>query len=156
VSDRPTKLFNTHTLYCIMVQDIEEQLKLAKRKPQETRGRKPLRTPGGQRIRKVVCNMTIPQDLYDFLIENEISRSKLFTEMAKDLYKGIVNPCCFKKGKQETIHGVYCIHCSDDPHRYTWISLKDCACGHRFTVQDRTNEPDYGQVGCYRVDCAIQ
>jgi len=100
--------------------------------------------------------MTIPQDLYDFLIENEISRSKLFTEMAKELYKGKVNPCCFKKGKQETIHGVYCIHCSDDPHRYTWISLKDCGCGHRFTVQDRTNEPDYGQVGCYRVDCAIQ
>jgi len=139
-----------------MVQDIDEQLKLAKRKPQETRGRKPLRTPGGQRIRKVVCNMTIPQDLYDFLIENEISRSKLFTEMAKELYKGKVNPCCFKKGKQETIHGVYCVHCSDDPHRYTWISLKDCGCGHRFTVQDRTNEANYGQVGCYRVNCAIQ
>jgi len=136
-------------------QTIEEQLKRAKRVKQETRGRKPLRTPGGQRIRKVVCNMTIPQDLYDFLVENEISRSKLFTEMAKDLYKGIVNPCCFKKGTKETTHGVYCIHCSDSPYRYTWLSLKSCGCGHQFTVQDRTNEAHYGEVGCYRVDCDL-
>ena len=73
---------------------------MVKNSEPETRGRKPLRTPGGERIRKVICNMTIPQYLYDYLVENKISRSKLFTEMAKELYKEKVNPCCFKEGRR--------------------------------------------------------
>ena len=98
--------------------------------------------------------MTIPQYLYDYLVENKISRSKLFTEMAKELYKEKVNPCCFKEGREETIHGVYCINCSDAPYRHTWLSKKDCpGCGKPFTIQDRTNEANYGRIGCYRTEC---
>jgi len=127
---------------------------MVKNSEPETRGRKPLRTPGGERIRKVICNMTIPQYLYDYLVERKISRSKLFTQMAKELYKDKVNPCCFKEGREETIHGVYCINCSDAPYRHTWLSKKNCpGCGKPFTVQNRTNEAHYGKIGCYRTEC---
>ena len=72
---------------------------MVKNSEPETRGRKPLKTPGGKRIRKVVCNMTIPQDLYDFLVERKVSRSKLFVELALMYKYDDINPCCFKKGR---------------------------------------------------------
>jgi len=120
----------------------------------ETRGRKPLKTPGGKRIRKVVCNMTIPQDLYDFLVERGVSRSKLFVELALMYKYDDINPCCFKKGRGETSHGVYCVHCSDPPYRYAWLSMKDCpSCGNAFYIQPHPDEQFYGMIGCYRKEC---
>jgi len=120
----------------------------------ETRGRKPLKTPGGKRIRKVVCNMTIPQDLYDFLVERGVSRSKLFVELALMYKYDDINPCCFKKGREETSHGVYCIHCSDPPYRHAWLSFKNCpSCGNQFYIQPHGDEEHYGKVGCYRKEC---
>ena len=120
---------------------------------QETRGRKPLKDPGGEVIEKKVCNMTIPRNLYNYLKENNISRSKLFTEMAKDIFAGKINPCCFKDGVKETIHGTFCIHCSNPPYRHTWLDIKFCSCGHQFTIQSDRNMKHYGKVGCYRADC---
>ena len=120
----------------------------------ETRGRKPLRTPGGKRIKKVVCNMTIPEDLYDFLVEREVSRSKLFVELALMYKYDDINPCCFKQGREETTHGIYCIHCSDPPYRHAWLSFKKCpSCHNSFYLQPHSNEEHYGKVGCYRKEC---
>ena len=60
-------------------------------------GRPAERDSQGNRISKCLVNVTIPTKLRDFLSENKINRSKLFTSVVTRLYMHQICPKCYNE-----------------------------------------------------------
>jgi len=109
-------------------------------------GRPPTTTPSGDRVELKTINITVPRNLWIFLKDNNIPRSKLFVEVVTMLKSGEINPCCYKSDRSENEIGVYCPHCSTPPDRFTYIYVNNCPkCGKRFKINDRLDSSDYGK-----------
>ena len=102
-----------------------------------TVGRPPKRTAGGKKVRKVLCNMTIPANLYDFLVEKKINRSHLFVRMVEMLYIGAICPSCYGSTRQELEWGWICAECSNPPHKHIWLEWKRCDhCDEKYSLDE--------------------
>jgi len=112
---------------------------MSNKKNGETRGRKPHKTPSGERIRKVVCNITVPSNLYDWMVDNNIARSKMFVDVLKLVKAGEFCPLCFKQDRSEDEYGIYCPHCSNYPYRVQYVfGIKSCdQCGVQATLNSQ-------------------
>jgi hypothetical protein len=98
-------------------------------------GRPPKKTRGGKQVRKVLCNMTIPANLYDFLVEHKINRSQLFVRIVEMLYVGAICPSCYGFTRQELKYGWICAECSQPPHKHIWLQWKNCEhCGDPYSL----------------------
>jgi len=99
-------------------------------------GRPPKTTPSGDRIELKTINITVPRNLWLFLKENNIPRSKLFVEVVTMLKAGEINPCCYKSDRSENEIGVYCPHCSNDYDK-TYLYVNNCPkCGKRYKLNE--------------------
>ena len=73
-------------------------------------GRPPERDSEGNVISKCLVNVTIPTKLRDFLSENKINRSKLFTSVVTRLYMNQICPKCYN---ENIINGIMALKCDD-------------------------------------------
>ena len=60
-------------------------------------GRPPERDSEGNVVSKCLVNVTIPTKLRDFLADNKVNRSKLFTNVVTELYKKELCPKCYRR-----------------------------------------------------------
>ena len=64
----------------------------------------------GNVISKCLVNVTIPTKLRDFLVKNNIPRSKLFRECVNRLYMHQICPKCYD---ENIINGIMALSCDD-------------------------------------------
>jgi len=75
-----------------------------------TAGRPPELDSEGNRISKCLVNVTIPTKLRDFLIKNNVNRSKLFTDVVLRMYMTEICPKCYRENLTD---GVMALRCDD-------------------------------------------
>ena len=89
----------------------------------------------GNVIEKKVVNVNVPVKLIAFLKEQNINRSKLFTEVVKKLYENEICPKCYTGDKTVLATGHCGIQCYDCD---IWIKMFNCDnCGSQY--QDHYN-----------------
>ena len=71
-------------------------------------GRPPQKDKDGEIITRSTVNVTIPSKLAEFLKEEGVNRSKLFTKAATELYQDRICPVCFTKDVKNTLIGIRC------------------------------------------------
>jgi hypothetical protein len=71
-------------------------------------GRPPEKDKNGETITRSTVNVTVPSRLIDFLKEEGVNRSKLFTKAATELYEERLCPVCFTKDVKVTAMGIRC------------------------------------------------
>lgn len=71
-------------------------------------GRPPEKDKNGETITRSTVNVTVPSRLIDFLKQEGINRSKLFTKAATELYEDKLCPVCFTKDVKDTPIGMRC------------------------------------------------
>jgi hypothetical protein len=64
----------------------------------------------GNRISKCIVNVTIPTKLRDFLIKNDVNRSKLFTDVVLRMHSTEICPKCYRENLTD---GVMALRCDD-------------------------------------------
>jgi len=75
-------------------------------------GRPPELDSKGDPIAKCLVNVTIPTKLRDYLRDNNINRSKLFTEVVKKKYKNEICDRCYDTNLNNLKMGIVCNDCS--------------------------------------------
>ena len=74
----------------------------------------------GEVIEKKVININVPVKLIAFLKENNINRSKLFSESCKKLYDNEICPRCYSSDLHRKPVGIECMDCNQ------WIKMHNC------------------------------
>lgn len=83
-------------------------------------GRPPETEPDGTIVAKSLVNVTIPTKLAQYLKDNGVNRSQLFTRIVTSLYIGEICPHCYGSEIRKTPVGCQCEHCDK------WLSFNDC------------------------------
>lgn len=71
-------------------------------------GRPPEKDKNGETITRSTVNVTIPSKLAEFLKDQGVNRSKLFTIAATQLYEDAICSVCFTKDVKKTPIGMRC------------------------------------------------
>jgi len=104
-------------------------------------GRPPETEPDGTVVAKSLVNVTIPTKLANFLKENRVNRSQLFTRIVTMLYAGEICPHCYDSEIRKTPVGAQCQNCEK------WISFNDCPnCSESYDLRESIgylDNPDY-------------
>ena len=79
-------------------------------------GRPPEVDSEGNIVSKCLVNVTIPTKLRDFLIENDVNRSKLFTSIVKKMYMHQICAKCYGKNLTNGIMALTCDDCKSIIH----------------------------------------
>jgi len=107
-------------------------------------GRPAERDSEGNRISKCLVNVTIPTKLRDFLVKNNIPRSKLFRECVNRLYMHQICPKCYSDHVTDSLMAIRCDDCD--------IVIKYNKCQHCETQYNKKNLPlglkNSSEVGC--------
>ena len=74
-------------------------------------GRPAERDSQGNRISKSLVNVTIPTKLRDWLSDNNINRSQLFTRVVTMLYCHAICPKCYDENVTDGIMAIRCDDC---------------------------------------------
>ena len=74
-------------------------------------GRPAERDSQGNRISKSLVNVTIPTKLRDWLSDNNINRSRLFTRVVTMLYCHAICPKCYDESVTDGIMAIRCDDC---------------------------------------------
>jgi hypothetical protein len=75
-------------------------------------GRPPERDSEGNVVSKCLVNVTIPTKLRDFLADNKVNRSKLFTNVVTELYKKELCPKCYRRNITDSMFAIVCEDCN--------------------------------------------
>ena len=89
-------------------------------------GRPPEVDSEGNAVLKCLVNVTIPTKLANFLKEEGINRSKLFTEIVGKMYNKQLCTKCYNETIQETLLGWHCSHCETYKKTKKIIEYKSC------------------------------
>ena len=93
-------------------------------------GRPPETEPDGTVVSKSLVNVTIPSKLAEFLKQNGINRSKLFTRICTMLYLSEICRFCFSTTIIDTFTGSKCESCE------SWLTFKTCEnCGSDYDMR---------------------
>jgi ribosomal protein L40E len=75
-------------------------------------GRPAQRDSEGNIVSKCLVNVTIPTKLRDFLIENKVNRSQLFTQVVTDMFKKELCPKCYSRNVTDSLFAIVCDDCT--------------------------------------------
>ena len=84
-------------------------------------GRPPERDSEGNVVSKSIVNCTIPTKLRDWLRENNINRSQLFTRVVTMLYCHALCPKCYSENVKDNLFALICDDCE------TVIKYNNCS-----------------------------
>jgi len=112
-------------------------------------GRPAERDSEGNKISKSLVNVTIPTKLRDFLSDNNINRSQLFTRVVTMLYCHLLCPKCYQTNIMDN---PMCIRCDDCD---IVIKYHNCSlCGEQYNkknlVQAVKKSSDLGCQTCQK------
>jgi len=106
-------------------------------------GRPPELDSEGNRISKCLVNVTIATKLRDFLIDNEINRSKLFTEIVTDMFKHKICPKCYSQNISDTLFAIVCENCTSV---IQYKNCSECKEGYHRPAMDKHNNVIEGNL----------
>ena len=110
-------------------------------------GRPAERDGEGNKISKSLVNVTIPTKLRDFLSDNNINRSQLFTRVVTMLYCHALCPKCYETNIIDNIMAIRCDNCD------VVIKYHNCSqCGEQYNkknlVEAIKGSSDFGCESC--------
>ena len=85
----------------------------------------------GNVIESKTINVNVPVKLVEFLKDQKVNRSEMFTKVVTDMYNGLICPSCYSVG-EETPVGIQCISCYNNYYRRTgdtktvWLKFHNC------------------------------
>jgi len=110
----------------------------------------------GKRIITKVVNVNAPVKFLEFLKDNGVNRSELFTKVAASYYEGVICPLCYGK-LDNTIVGSHCPDCAADYYRRTreqktmWRSFHNCPdCNESYSYENLFAQTKQGLDGCQK------
>ena len=106
-------------------------------------GRPPELDSEGNRISKCLVNVTIATKLRDFLIDNEINRSQLFTKIVTDMFKKELCPKCYSRNICNSMFGIVCEDCNSV---IQYKNCSECKEGYHRPAMDRHNNVIEGNL----------
>ena len=111
----------------------------------------------GNKISKCLVNVTIPTKLRDFLVDNNIPRSKLFREVVTDMYKKELCPKCFSRNISDTLFAIVCEDCTSV---IQYKNCSECNTGYHRPAMDKHNNVIKGNLpiaikGSDRFGCQV-
>jgi len=109
-------------------------------------GRPAERDSHGNVVSKSIVNCTIPTKLRDWLRENNINRSQLFTRVVTMLYCHALCPKCYSDHVTDSIMAIRCEDCD--------IVIKYNKCQHCETPYNKKNLP-LGVKGSSDIGCEM-
>jgi hypothetical protein len=86
----------------------------------------------GNIIESKTINVNVPVKLVEFLKDQKVNRSELFTNVVTDMYNGKICPRCYSKGEIGPV-GIQCVTCSNNYSKQTggeirtfWLKFHHC------------------------------
>jgi len=85
----------------------------------------------GNVIESKTINVNVPVRLVEFLKDQKVNRSELFTKVVTDMHDGLICPSCYSKGEISPV-GVQCLTCYNNYSRRTgetrtfWLKFHNC------------------------------
>jgi len=85
----------------------------------------------GNVIESKTINVNVPVKLVEFLKDQKVNRSEMFTKVVTDMYDGKICPNCYSEGEIGPV-GVQCITCYNNFYRRTgdtrtfWLKFNKC------------------------------
>jgi hypothetical protein len=108
----------------------------------------------GKRIITKVVNVNAPVKFLEFLKDNGVNRSELFTKVAASYYEGVICVLCYAK-LDTTIVGSHCPDCAADYYKRTretktmWRSFNNCPnCNESYSYENLFRQSKQGLDGC--------
>jgi len=108
----------------------------------------------GNTIITKVVGVNAPIKLLEFLKENGVNRSELFTKVAASYYEGKICPQCYAK-LETTIVGSHCVDCQATHYQRTkesktfWRSFNNCPnCNESYSHENMFGQSKQGLDGC--------
>ena len=108
----------------------------------------------GKRIVTKVVNVNAPVKFLEFLKENGVNRSELFTKVAASYYAKEICDVCYSK-LNKTIVGISCPECATQYWNRTkvmktfWKAFNDCPdCGESYSHENLFAKTKQGLDGC--------
>jgi len=108
----------------------------------------------GNTIITKVVGVNAPIKLLEFLKENGVNRSELFTKIATSYYEGEICPQCYSK-LETTIVGSHCPDCQSAYYKRTkdsktfWRSFNNCPnCNESYSYENLFAQSKQGLDGC--------
>ena len=106
-------------------------------------GRPPERDSEGNIVSKCLVNVTIPTKLRDFLADNKINRSQLFTKVVGELYKHELCPKCYGRNIGQSMFAIVCEDCNVV---IKYNNCSECNAGYHRPTMDRHNNVIKGNL----------
>jgi len=113
----------------------------------------------GNTIITKVVGVNVPIKLLEFLKENGVNRSKLFTRVCSDYYHGVICPLCYAQ-LETTIVGSHCPDCQTLHYKRTkesktfWRSFNNCPdCNESYSYENLFAQTKQGLDGC--MSCGV-
>ena len=110
-------------------------------------GRPAQRDSQGNRISKSLVNVTIPTKLRDWLSDNNINRSQLFTRVVTMLYCHAICPKCYDTSVTDNIMAIRCDDC-DIVIKYNKCSQCDAPYSKSNLVEAIKGSSEFGCETC--------
>jgi len=94
----------------------------------------------GNIIESKTINVNVPVKLVEFLKDQKVNRSEMFTKVVTDMYNGLICPSCFSEGEDGPV-GIQCVNCYENHfHRLKeiktfWLKFHKClnpTCGEMY------------------------
>ena len=85
----------------------------------------------GNIIESETINVNVPVKLVEFLKDQKVNRSEMFTKVVTDMYDGKICPSCYSKGETGPV-GIQCVTCYNNYSRRTgetrtfWLRFHKC------------------------------
>ena len=106
-------------------------------------GRPPQRDSEGNIVSKCLVNVTIPSKLRDFLVDNKVNRSQLFTKIVTDMYKKELCPKCFSRNITDSMFAIICEDCTSV---IQYKNCSECNTGYHRPAMDKHNNVIEGNL----------
>jgi len=99
-------------------------------------GRPAQRDSEGNIVSKCLVNVTIPTKLRDFLIENKVNRSQLFTTIVTVMYKREICPKCYSQNVKDSLFAIICDDCTQV---IQYNNCSECDASYQRPTMDKQN-----------------
>jgi len=110
----------------------------------------------GKTIIMKVVNVNAPVKFLEFLKDNGVNRSELFTKVAASYYEGVICVLCYAE-LENTIVGSHCPDCATDYYKRTrelktmWRSFNNCPnCNEAYSYENLFAQSKQGLKGCQK------